>query len=166
VALSSTERLRDQLTRLVHRGGQVRDFSLAAARILDRAVPFDGFCLVTMDPATMLPTGEVVDNGLPPAATRRMAAIEISGQDFNSFAALERSNEPVATLSDATGGELDRSIRHRELRGPRGLGDELRAALTMDSAMRGGSHAATRRRSAPVLAGRGRARRRRVRLHH
>lgn len=138
MALSSTERLRDELTRLVHRGGRVRDFSLAAARSLERAVPFDGFCLVTMDPATMLPTGEVVENGLPPAATRRMAAIEIAGEDFNSFAGLRRSDTGVATLSDASGGELDRSLRHRELRGPRGLGDELRAALVMDSAMWGG----------------------------
>jgi DNA-binding CsgD family transcriptional regulator len=138
MALSSTERLRDQLTRVGHRGGGVRDFSLAAARILARAVPFDGFCLVTMDPATMLPTGEVVENGLPPAATTRMAAIEITGEDFNSFAGLRRSERPVATLSDATSGDLARSLRHRELRAPRGLGDELRAALIIDRAMWGG----------------------------
>jgi DNA-binding CsgD family transcriptional regulator len=36
----------------------------------------------------------------------------------------------VASLSQATAGELDRSLRQRELRRPSGFGDELRAALS------------------------------------
>jgi hypothetical protein len=40
----------------------------------------------------------------------------------------------VSTLSQATGGDLDRSERHREIRGPNGFGDELRAALVDDQA--------------------------------
>ena len=54
-------------------------------------MPFDGVCVLTMDPATLLPTGEVVENGLPPAATARMTEIEFRGEDFNSFDALARS---------------------------------------------------------------------------
>ena len=60
-------------------GPGVRDFSLDAARILSRAVPFDGVCVLTMDPATLLPTGEVVENGLPPAVMARMTEIELRG---------------------------------------------------------------------------------------
>jgi len=52
--VASPERLRSDLVRLLHRGG-VRDFSLGAARSLARAVPFDGVCVLTMDPATVLP---------------------------------------------------------------------------------------------------------------
>ena len=37
----------------------MRAFSLASAEALGRAVPFDGLCVVTVDPATLLPTGEV-----------------------------------------------------------------------------------------------------------
>ncbi len=130
MAISSPERVRDDLTRLLHRGAGVREFSLAAARIVGRAVPFDGVCVLTMDPASLLPTGEVVENGLPPEATARMTEIEIHGEDFNGFAALATSPRRAATLSAATGGDLDRSRRHRELRAPSGFGDELRAVLT------------------------------------
>ena len=129
----SPERLRGDLLRLLHRGAGVRDFSLDAARMLSRAVPFDGVCVLTMDPATQLPTGEVVENGLPPAVMARMSEIEFRGEDFNSFDALARSGRRVASLSGATGGHLDRSLRHRELRRPNGFGDELRAVLVSDA---------------------------------
>jgi hypothetical protein len=138
MAVATSERLRGDLVALMHRGAGVRDFSLGAARILARAVPFDGVCVVTMDPATLLPTGEVVENGLPAAATARMSEIEIGGEDVNSFGALGSSGALAATLSEATGGDIDRSVRHRELRRPNGVGDELRAALVGESATWGG----------------------------
>jgi DNA-binding CsgD family transcriptional regulator len=128
-ASASPQRLRDDLVRLAHRGPDVREFSCGAARILQRAVPFDGFCMLTFDPATLLPTGEVVENGLPPAATAQMARIEIGEDDYIQFRALRRAPQRAATLSEVTGGELDLSLRHRELRRPNGFGDELRAAL-------------------------------------
>jgi DNA-binding CsgD family transcriptional regulator len=138
MAGASPERLRGDLVRLVHRGASVREFSLGAARILARAVAFDGVCVLTMDPATLLPTGEVVENGLPRETNRRMTEIELGGEDFNAFAALARSERPAATLSEATHRDLDRSVRHRELKRPNGFGDELRAALVSDSAAWGG----------------------------
>jgi DNA-binding CsgD family transcriptional regulator len=138
MTVASPERLRGDLKSLLHRGGGVRDFSLDAARILARAVPFDGVCLVTMDPATLLPTGEVVENGLPDATRARMAEIEIGGEDFNRFSALRSSGELARSLSEATSGDLDQSRRHRELRRPNGFGDELRVALVDDSTMWGG----------------------------
>jgi DNA-binding CsgD family transcriptional regulator len=116
----------------------VREFSLAAARILTRAVAFDGVCVVTMDPATSLPTSEVVLDGLPPETAFRMAEIEVRDRDFNTFDALVRSGRPAATLSEATGGDLERSVRHSELRAPNGFGDELRAVLVSDGAIWGG----------------------------
>jgi DNA-binding CsgD family transcriptional regulator len=67
-----------------------------------------------------------------------MAEIEISGQDVNTFRGLARSGHRAAALSTATGGDLDRSLRHRELKRPLGLGDELRAVLATDSATWGG----------------------------
>jgi DNA-binding CsgD family transcriptional regulator len=132
------QRLSGDLVRLLHRGPDVRDFWRDAARILHRAVPFDGFCVLTMDPATLLPTGEVVENGLPVAATARMTEIEIGEDDFNKFGALSRTRPHAASLSQATGGSLDRSMRHRELKRPNGFGDELRAALVCESATWGG----------------------------
>jgi DNA-binding NarL/FixJ family response regulator len=86
-----------------------------------------------MDPATLLPTGEVVENGLPPAATERMTQIELCERDFNKFTELARSQRPAASLSQVTNRVLDRSRRHRELKRPNGFGDELRAACVGDS---------------------------------
>ena len=131
---SSQERVRGDLVRLVHRGAGVREFSIRAARILASAVPFDGVCVLTTDPSTRLPTAEVVENGLPPAATRRLTEIEMRGEDFNTFDALADSEQGAATLSDATNGDLERSVRHRELKRPNGFGDELRAVLAGDGA--------------------------------
>jgi DNA-binding CsgD family transcriptional regulator len=122
----------------MHRDLDVRDFSLAAARALRRAVSFDGVCVLTIDPATALPTGEIVEHGLPPAAMPRMAEIEVAEVDFNKFAELARAPRPAASLSEATQGDLDRSLRQRELRQPEGLGDELRAAIVADSGTWGG----------------------------
>jgi DNA-binding CsgD family transcriptional regulator len=88
--------------------------------------------MLTFDPATLLPTGEVVENGLPPAATARMAQIEIAERDYNQFRTLRQGRNRAATLSEVTAGDLDLSPRHRELRRPNGFGDELRAALVSD----------------------------------
>ena len=128
----SPERLRDEFGALLHQGCGVREFSLRAARILRRAVPFEGVCVLTMDPATLVPTDEVVENGLPVPAYERMAEIELRGDDFNAFRSLALGDCRAATLSEATGGELDRSARHRQVRSPHGFGDELRAALVDD----------------------------------
>src|SRR6185312_448928 len=130
MATASPECVRRELGGLAP--GGAREFALQAARVLARAVPFDGFCVLTMDPATHLPTNEIVQNGLPAAAMARLTEIELSGADVNTFAALARADRHAAALRAATDGDLDRSRRHRELRRPHGLGDELRAALVVD----------------------------------
>jgi len=132
MAVASPERVRQDLRRLVQRGLGVREFALQAPRVLASAVPFDGVCVLTMDPATQVPTGEVVENGLPDTAMARMTEIELSGADVNTFAALAKAEQHAAGLSAATEGDLGRSRRHRELRQAHGLGDELRAALVSD----------------------------------
>ena len=127
------------LVKLVHRGLSLREFALAAARAVRPAVPFDGVCVLTFDPATLLPTSEVTENALPEAAFPRMTEIEVAEVDFNKFVDLARASRPAASLSEATEGDLDRSLRQREVRRPNGwLGDELRAALVNESATWGG----------------------------
>ena len=133
MAVVSPQRLRDEIVGLSHRGLGVREFSLAAARTLRRRVPHDGVCMLTIDPATLLPTGEVVENGLPPAAAERLTEIEVSEPDFNKFAELARTGPHAASLSQATNRALDRSLRYRELKRPNGLDDELRATFVGDS---------------------------------
>jgi len=122
-------RVRDDIVRLVHRGLPVPEFAQAVGSALLRAVPAEGTCLMTLDPATMLPTAEYVENGLPAAEQLRLVEIEVREPDFNKWTQLARSDQPAASLSDVTAGELDRSLRQREIRRPGGFADELRAVL-------------------------------------
>jgi DNA-binding CsgD family transcriptional regulator len=123
------ERVRGELVRIAHRGLGVQQLAPAATRALRRAVPFEGTCLLTVDPATLLPTAEIVQGGLPAEATARLTEIELGEPDFTKFTELARSPSPAASLSGATGGEPDRSLRQRELRRPHGFADELRSVL-------------------------------------
>jgi DNA-binding CsgD family transcriptional regulator len=123
-------RVRDDLVRVVHRSSGLPAFARDLGRTLRRAVPFEGVCLLTVDPATLLPTAEIVQNGLPAAARERLTEIEVGEADVNKFAALAGGPVPAASLSAATRGELDRSLRQREIRRPNGFADELRAVLT------------------------------------
>ena len=125
----ASERVHREIVRLAHCGLDLCGFTRRASRTLRRAVPFDGVCVLTLDPATLLPTGEVVENGLPEAATARLTEIELREPDLNKFRDLAESRLPAASLSGATEGKLDRSARHRELKRPHGFGDELRAVL-------------------------------------
>ena len=131
----SPKRVREDLIGLVHRGPDVREFAFGAVRILARAMPFDGVFVATMDPATLMPTGTVAAENVPPPATHpRLKEIEFRGEDFNALPSLALSERHAASLSQATGGVLDRSERHREIMGPHGFGDELRAVLVDDHA--------------------------------
>ena len=134
MAVATPERARDELARVAHRSAGVREFTLGAARVLSRSIGFEGVCVVTMDPATLLPTREVVENGLPREAIERMREIEIAGGDVNSFVSLARGERRAASMSGTTAGDLARSERHREVRAPHGMGDELRAALGGETA--------------------------------
>ncbi len=130
---ATRSRVRADIVRAAHRGLGVREYSRVVTRTLGRVVPFEGTCLLTTDPATLLPTGEVVENGLPPDARARLAEIEVGEPDVNKFVALAHAGSPAASLSEATGGDLDRSLRQRELRRPLGFADELRMVLSDDS---------------------------------
>ena len=78
-------------------------------------MPFEGVCVLPMDPATLVPTGAVMENGPPAAAYPRLRENEFRGEDFIAFRSLARSECHAATLSQATGGDLERSERHKAI---------------------------------------------------
>jgi DNA-binding NarL/FixJ family response regulator len=129
-AAATRARVRDDIVRLVHRRAGLGELVRNVGRTLRRAVPFEGTCLLTIDPATLLPTGEVVENALPPVQRVRLSEIELGEPDVNTFRALAHAVVPAASLSGATAGDLDRSRRQREVRRPSGFADELRCVLT------------------------------------
>jgi DNA-binding CsgD family transcriptional regulator len=97
-------------------------------RRLRRIVPVDAAFFATVDPMTLLFTSAVADEPLAAAAPLFLEN-EFSRQDVNKFAALAESADPVGSLDRATRGRRPASARYREIMGPLGLGDELRAAL-------------------------------------
>jgi DNA-binding CsgD family transcriptional regulator len=123
------ERSRQELLTLCHRGLDVARFFEAAGRALGRAVPFDGVCWVTMDPATLLVTGHIPQGSFQPEEVPRLAHNEYLEDDVNKFSALARQERTAGILREATGGEPERSARYRELLTPKGFDDELRTAF-------------------------------------
>jgi DNA-binding CsgD family transcriptional regulator len=97
-------------------------------RRLRRMLSVDAAFFATVDPMTLLFTSAAADEPLG-AATPLFLENEFGRDDVNKFAALAESADPVASLDRATRGQRPASPRYREIMGPLGLGDELRAAL-------------------------------------
>ena len=98
------------------------------ARRVRRVVPYAAAGWLTTDPATLLHTG-VVSEEVPASLHKALIENEFGGDDFARFADIARLPRPVLPLSEATAGDLARSVRHRELYAPAGYSDELRAAF-------------------------------------
>jgi len=101
-------------------------------RRLRRMLSVDAAFFATVDPVTLLFTSAAADEPLG-AATPLFLENEFGREDVNKFAVLAESADPVASLDRATLGQRVASARYREIMGPLGLGDELRAALATKS---------------------------------
>jgi DNA-binding CsgD family transcriptional regulator len=104
---------------------EVLDEVLAA---LHDVVRFASGTVMTVDPHTLLPTGAVVE-GFEPSDCVPFWQSELLLPGFNKFTDLAGRRDPVATLVDATDGDLDRSPAFQQLYGPSGIIDELRVAF-------------------------------------
>ena len=100
-------------------------FRREAAVILRRAVGFDGWCWLLTDPVAALPTRELGENMVVDQDMRRFLRLQ-PGQDA------PHRLPPVSVLSADTGGDLRRDLMWREMFGPAGAGDKMRAALIAD----------------------------------
>lgn len=128
----AAERTRREIIRLCHAGLDSRALRQQVLTQLRKVTPIDAFWAATVDPATLLFTGSLVE-GIPEHATPAFLANEFLQGDVNKFVALARG-APVNNLYEATEGNLTHSERYREILAPLGLGDELRAALVSDGA--------------------------------
>jgi DNA-binding CsgD family transcriptional regulator len=122
------ERSRRDILRLSHTGLDSRTLRLAILGHLRKVIPIDAFWCATVDPATILFTGSLIE-GIPESVTPAFLANEFLHDDVNKFIQLARGDRVVGGLHDATGGNLGASPRYREILAPLGWGDELRVAL-------------------------------------
>jgi DNA-binding CsgD family transcriptional regulator len=137
IGMAATQQmLRTGLVELACSGHAFPEFAERAIKLLDSAVSVDAWCVMTSDPVTLLITGAVGEN-LPtsdPDKAAEFFRIEYSGEDFINFSDLARTGAKVGVLSEATGGDLEKSPRWRVLFGPAGLGDQMRAVCADGSA--------------------------------
>src|SRR5438132_9428313 len=110
-------------------GAAVAGIFRASMRHIVAKVPLDGWCGLTLDPATLLMTGGVHEHGLQPTAIRRLLEIEYGESDVNLFSDLARAKLPAGSLWDATAGRPEQSARYRDVLRPNGYEGELRAVL-------------------------------------
>jgi hypothetical protein len=96
----AAERVRDEVDRLSARGLDVPRFFDETGRILRKAIGLDGFCSMTVDPATMLLTSHIAHDSVRPEDVPRLGRNEFLEEDVNKFAALARARP--------TGRRLDR----------------------------------------------------------
>ncbi len=93
-----------------------------------QAVPFDAAFWTISDPATLLFT-RGVQEAMPPETAAAFLQNEFMTEDVNQFAAVAADLRGMHTIHKATGSDMAKSARFREILEPLGLGDELRVAF-------------------------------------
>ncbi len=96
---------------------------------LRRVVPFEAYCASTLDPASGLITHALAEE----MGGADEAAIFFERLYFEHHQSVRRmmdARQPVALLSETTGGHLERSTRYVEYLRPLGLAYEMRGAFT------------------------------------
>ena len=130
---------RAKLNRLAHSGLDSFSYRERAIRTLRPVLDFDAVWWWTIDPASTLFTSGVFEP-LPSdhAVCGGLHRNEFGHTDYNKFRELARRTGQVGVLSDATGGQLERSDRYQHMLAPLGYEHELRLALSDDAALWGG----------------------------
>jgi len=140
------QRVRREIHRLSHLGLEPFAFRRQARGLVHEVVPFDASCWLTMDPASILMTGGLFD--YPVEVAPALARNEFEEEDVNKMVVLARQPLPVGILSQATGGQPERSARYREILKPAGLEAELRGVYRSGGNVWGGG-ALYRERGSP-----------------
>lgn len=121
-------RARDQLLTEVTGDPDLATALQATLTALHSVTRFSWCALMTVDPKTLLPTAGVVE-GFSPELCAPFWDHELLAPGFNKFTSLARSTDTVATLFDATDGDLQRAPIYTELYAGLGVADELRTAF-------------------------------------
>jgi DNA-binding CsgD family transcriptional regulator len=119
----------DKLARVGSSGLDLETFRVRTFDAIHQVVPFDAAFWTIADPATLLFTRGVQDE-IPPETAPAFLQNEFMTEDVNQFAAVAAAPRGMHTMHAATGGDMSKSARFREILEPLGLGDELRIAFT------------------------------------
>jgi DNA-binding CsgD family transcriptional regulator len=129
VAGTVVPRIQHEIARLGSGGHTWVDFASGAADSLSSLIPFDGYCVHTVDPGTIMFTGSV--NHQVGCSGSWLAHHEYVVEDVNKWSFLANSGRLAGATSIDTHGQLSRSTRFRTQEAY-GFGDELRVSLVAD----------------------------------
>ncbi len=104
---------------------------------LRHAVPIDAYFAPRIDPLSGLLTGTVSEGTEQVAGGRFFLEHVYFEDDVLEFNWMARNRHPVALLSEATEGNLERCLHWRELLGPAGFGHEARGVFTVSQELWG-----------------------------
>jgi DNA-binding CsgD family transcriptional regulator len=121
-------RARREITGLANARLDWVSFAQATSEVLAGIVPFDRNCWHTVDPGTVLFTGNL-NQGIACSGTW-LATYEYLVDDVNKWWFLARSGRIAGATSLATHGDPSRSPRHRSHENY-GIGDELRVSFVI-----------------------------------
>jgi len=124
--LANLASARSELTRLAGLPVEAAEFSHEVNAVLRRVLPFDGWCVVGMDPATGLRTFQFSGNGTE--QTAEMARNEALMHDVNKYRDLAAAAVPAGLLSPEHP-DAGHSFRLNEILVPQGYHSELRLVL-------------------------------------
>jgi DNA-binding CsgD family transcriptional regulator len=120
------DRVFAEVKRLCYAGLDAPTLHRRALACLGRAVPFEGSCAHDADPASGLTMRMHLDP--PDERSGRYFLEHVYFKDeVNDFNGMIRAGQPVALLSETTGGQLERSLRYRAALAPNGFHFDLRA---------------------------------------
>ena len=135
------ERVRRDVEVLAHAGLDAATFFAEVYESLSRAVPSGAACVATVDPATRLLTGGFKFGDLAGRDDQdgAWALFEYGEVEPTSLTEMARAGVSAVGMHLATGGDVQRSPRLRELLGPYlGCTDELRVLAAVGGKMWGG----------------------------
>ncbi|MGH3086099.1 MAG: LuxR C-terminal-related transcriptional regulator [Rubrobacteraceae bacterium] len=98
---------------------------------LRRVAPFEAYCAMSNDPLSGLMTHIAHDGVLGEKEERTYLERVYFEEDLDQQRRMVQSRIPVALLSEATGGNLERALRYREITGSLGLGNEMFGVSTL-----------------------------------
>ena len=124
------DRTFSEVRRLCYAGLDETTLLREVAGRLRRAVPFEGYCAHAVDPLSGLLTHAPSEEMGGEREARLFLEHLYFAEDVNEYNSMAKSRRPVALLSEATGGRLERCLRYRELMEPLGYGHELRSVFT------------------------------------
>jgi DNA-binding CsgD family transcriptional regulator len=123
---ASTDAVCAQVADLAGRSTSGPEFGEIVSAAVGTVLPFDGWCLLGMDPRSGLRTFQFGRHGVE--RTAEMAYNEALQPDVNKYAALAKAKLPAGWL--AKGHPLaGESVRFNEILRPQGFGSEVRLAL-------------------------------------